>query len=74
MYANNNEKVKIIDAHSKSSARKKAKSPSPTRKLGDAKIVDLSELTFQLNYKDEYSFDRHRASMVQWFCCISFAC
>jgi hypothetical protein len=28
-------------------------------------IVDLSDLTFELNYKDEYIFDRHKASTVQ---------
>ena len=42
-----------------------AKSPSPNPKLGEAKIIDLSDFTFQLNYKDEYSFDRHKASTVQ---------
>ena len=70
IYANINEHDKVVDAHSKLST-KKSKGTAPLSKLERAKaetpvkVVDLTDMTFELNYKDEYAFDNHKASTVQ---------
>ena len=60
----------MIDAHSKLSTKKKKETASLTKierakAETPVKIVDLTDMTFELNYKDEYAFDNHKASTVQ---------